>query len=51
MLVLGLIFVCLWVYCTVDKMAAVLSFADVCSSYVFFDICWHVFEFWYFVRF
>ena len=30
MLVLGFIFVCLWVYCTVDKMAVLLSFADVC---------------------
>ena len=35
MKILGFICVCLWVCCTVDKMAFVLSFADVCSSYVF----------------
>ena len=38
MLVLGFIFICLWVCCTVDKTDVVLSFADVCSSLVGFKI-------------
>ena len=46
MLVIGFIFFCLWVCCTVDKMAVVLSFADMCSSYGFSVICWRLFEFW-----
>ena len=49
MSVLDYIFVCLWTCCTVDKMAVVLSFADVCSS--FFVIYWCVFEYWLFIRF
>ena len=43
MLVLGFIFVCLWFCCTVSKI--------LCSSYGFFVICWHVFEFWLVLRF